>query len=121
MKIMSIGRLRPVALALLILAGGGAAGAFAFAQRPNGPDGREQPKAAGAPAPRLDRRLVEDRIQTARAILKDEVARVHLMIGRGGVTLEEIVAWSRRLMDDRLRLAATPGERRWFRTRPTLR
>ncbi len=33
------------------------------------------------------------------------------MVGEGDVPLEEIATWSRRLMEDRLRLAATPGER----------
>ncbi len=49
MRMMLLERLRPVALSLLVLAGGGAAGVFAFAQRPNEPASPEQPRAAARP------------------------------------------------------------------------
>jgi hypothetical protein len=98
--------------AALVLVGCPAIGVLAFAQRQ-----KEQAKpdpvqaAAESASPRPGKEFLKARIETAREILKQDVQRVRIMVDGGGVPLEEISTWSRHLMEDRLRLAATPGER----------
>jgi RNA polymerase sigma factor (sigma-70 family) len=114
MRLMLLARLRPLALGLVLIAGGGAVGVVAFAQRPKAPAGFDVPKApavSSAPVPRTDRTFLEARIQTAREILRQDMQRLRIMVGEGDVGLEEIQVWSRHLMEDRLRLAGTPAER----------
>ena len=97
----------------LVLIGGGTAGVLAFAQRQKEPAKLDAPKAqavAGAPSPRQGRALLEARIETAREIINRELD----LFGdpRNATNMgDRIPAWSRRLMEDRLRLADTPGAR----------
>ncbi len=97
----------------LVLIGGGTAGVLAFAQRQKEPAKLDAPKAqavAGAPSPRQGRTSLEARIETAREIIDRELD----LLGdpRAATNMgDRIPAWSRRLMEDRLRLADTPGAR----------
>jgi RNA polymerase sigma factor (sigma-70 family) len=112
MRTMLFARSKTLAWALVLL-GGGTAGVLAFAQRQKEPAKPDAPKAqavAGAPSPRQGRALLEARIETAREIINRELdlfgdPRAATNIG------DRIPAWSRRLMEDRLRLADTPGAR----------
>ena len=110
---MSPIRSRCLAAALLIIGGGGA-GVLAFSQRPEQPGRPGQPDAqSGSPAHSSPaaRRLLEARIETAREILRQDLKRQQVMVDPQPPLLEEICLWSRRLLDDRIRLASTPGER----------
>ena len=127
---MMLSRLRYWALGLLLVIGGGSLGAIAIAQRagesgrpdsPKGQPGKE------APPPRADRRFLEARIATAREILDRDLERFRMITGldvMGAGQADQIPAWSRRLMGDRLRLADTPADRldaiREHRNRMTL-
>ena len=112
MRTMLFARSKTLAWALVLL-GGGTAGVLAFAQRQKEPAKPDAPKAqavAGAPSPRQGRALLEARIETAREIINRELdlfgdPRAATNMG------DRIPAWSRRLMEDRLRLADTPGAR----------
>ena len=112
MRTMLFARSKTLAWALVLL-GGGTAGVLAFAQRQKEPAKPDAPKAqavAGAPSPRQGRALLEARIETAREIINRELdlfgdPRAATNMG------DRIPAWSRRLMEDRLRLADTPGVR----------
>jgi RNA polymerase sigma factor (sigma-70 family) len=112
MMTMLFARSKTLAWALALL-GGGTAGVLAFAQRQKEPAKPDAPKAqavAGAPSPRQGRALLEARIETAREIINRELdlfgdPRAATNMG------DRIPAWSRRLMEDRLRLADTPGAR----------
>jgi RNA polymerase sigma factor (sigma-70 family) len=112
MRTMLFARLKTLAWALVLL-GGGTAGVLAFAQRQKETAKPDAPKAqavAGAPSPRQGRALLEARIETAREIINRELdlfgdPRATTNIG------DRIPAWSRRLMEDRLRLADTPEAR----------
>ena len=112
MRTMLFARSKTLAWALVLL-GGGTAGVLAFAQRQKEPAKPDAPKAqavAGAPSPRQGRALLEARIETAREIINRELD----LFGdpRAATNMGDwIPAWSRRLMEDRLRLADTPGAR----------
>jgi hypothetical protein len=60
--------------------------------------------------PAAARRLLEARIETAREILRQDMQR-RVMSEPQPPLIEEICTWSRRLMDDRLRLDPTPAGR----------
>jgi hypothetical protein len=58
--------------------------------------------------------LLEARIETAHAILKLDLERLTYAVNTpGGATeiFDKIPTWSHRLMEDRLKLAATPAQR----------
>lgn len=112
---MWLSRLRILAVALMCL-GGTAAGVFAFVQRQGETPGPDQPKGptAQAPAPRAERTFLEARIETAREILKQDLDRLRFQVGTPGSATEifdKIPIWSRRLMEDRLRLATNAAAR----------
>jgi RNA polymerase sigma factor (sigma-70 family) len=138
-RMMLLARFRPLALGLLLV-GGSAAGVLAFAPRPQQPAGANPTKAPGvnrapaagaggpemkelmkkrdytvnrAPAAGAGLRFLEDRIKAARAIIEVDLELIqNPPQGRTlGEVLNEIPVWSRHLMEDRLRLAATPAER----------
>jgi RNA polymerase sigma factor (sigma-70 family) len=112
MRTMLFARSKTLGWALVLL-GGGTAGVLAFAQRQKEPAKPDAPKAqavAGAPSPRQGRALLEARIETAREIINRELdlfgdPRAATNMG------DRMPTWSRRLMEDRLRLADTPGAR----------
>jgi RNA polymerase sigma factor (sigma-70 family) len=112
MRTMLVARSKTLAWALVLL-GGGTAGVLAFAQRQKEPAKADAPGAqavAGAPSPRQGRAFLEARIETAREIINRESD----LLGdpRAATNMgDRIPAWSRRLMEDRLRLADTPGAR----------
>ena len=94
--------------------GGSAVGLFAFAQGRKEPAKPAEPKApdvAGEPMSRTVRLLVEARIETAREILRRDLERLRNSGAIGTDVFDQIPVWSRRLMEDRLRLAETPGQR----------
>ncbi len=114
LRTMLFARLRTISLALLVL-GGGTAGLFAFAQgrkEPGKPDAPEAQAAAADRMPRQVRDLLQARVNAAHQVLAMEIEYI-----RNGdpksvhEIFEQIAIWSRRLMEDRLRLAGTPAER----------
>ena len=109
---MLFARSKTLAWALVLL-GGGTAGVLAFAQRQKEPVKPDVPKAqavAGAPSPQQGRALLEARIETAREIIDREFK--HFRVDPNYTNAwDQTLAWSRRLMEDRLQLAATPAER----------
>jgi RNA polymerase sigma factor (sigma-70 family) len=110
LRIMMLGRLKTWTLGLLLVAGGGAIGVVAMAQRPEAPGEPRSPKShatGGAPTPRAERRLLEARIETLREILKVKEA----LHQAGEAQVGDLPEWSRRLMEARLRLAGAPAER----------
>ena len=113
MRVMLLARLRTLSLTLLVL-GGSSVGLFAFAQGRKEPARPAEPKApevAGEPMSRTVRLLVEARIETAREILRRDLQRLRNSGAIGTDVFDQIPVWSRRLMEDRLRLAETPGQR----------
>jgi RNA polymerase sigma factor (sigma-70 family) len=113
MRTMLFARSKTLAWALVLL-GGGTAGVLAFAQRQKEPAKPDAPKAqavAGAPSPRQGRALLEARIETAREIINRELDLFGIDPSAGPNMGDRIPAWSRRMMEDRLRLADTPGAR----------
>jgi hypothetical protein len=113
MRTMLFARSKTLAWALVLL-GGGTAGVLAFAQRQKEPAKPDAPKAqavAGAPSPRQGRALLEARIETAREIINRELDLFGFDLRAEPNMGDRIPAWSRRLMEDRLRLADTPGAR----------
>ena len=113
MKIMLIARLKTLTITLLLL-GGCSVGLFAYSQQRKDLTGPDEPKAqaaVGDPVPRTMRLILEARVETAREILKQDLERLRNSGATGSDMFDEIHVWSRRLMEDRLRLAATPGER----------
>jgi RNA polymerase sigma factor (sigma-70 family) len=111
-RTMLFARWKTLAWALVLL-GGGTAGVLAFAQtqkEPAKPDAPTAQAVAGAPSPQQGRALLEARIETAREIINWEFK--HFRIDPNYTNAcDQILAWSRRLMEDRLRLADNPGER----------
>ena len=108
---MLFARSKTLAWALVLL-GGGTAGAMAFAQRQKElpkPDVPEARAVAEAPSPRQGRALLEARIETAREIINRELDLFGFDLRAEPNMGDRIPAWSRRLMEDRLRLADTPG------------
>ena len=108
---MLFARSKTLAWALVLL-GGGTAGVLAFAQRQKEPAKPDAPKAqavAGAPSPRRGRALLEARIETAGEIINRELELFGIDPRAATNMGDRIPAWSRRLMEDRLRLADTPG------------
>jgi hypothetical protein len=119
-------RLTVLSFALLAI-GGGKIGTLALAQRgpraqrpaapakpdsgsPAARDAASQPAVAAKDQVRRD--LLKARIESLEAILKQDMARIQLLIG--DVSKDALVNmpdWARRLMQDRLALAATPVER----------
>jgi hypothetical protein len=55
--------------------------------------------------------FLEARIETAREIVNQDMERLQNLGVPGNDVLTEIPLWSRRLMEDRLRLDTTPAER----------
>jgi RNA polymerase sigma factor (sigma-70 family) len=115
MRTMLFARSKTLACALVLL-GGGTAGVLAVAQRQKEPDAAkpDAPKAqavAAAPSPRPGRALLEARIETAREIINRELDLFGLDLRAEPNVGDRIPAWSRRLMEDRLRLADTAGAR----------
>ena len=112
MRTMFFARSKTLAWALVLL-GGATAGALAFAQRQKEPAKPDAPKAQAVPGalpPRQGRALLEARIETAREIINRELD----LFGdpRNATNMgDRIPAWSRRLMEDRLRLHDTPAAR----------
>jgi RNA polymerase sigma factor (sigma-70 family) len=121
LKTMWFSRLTVLSFALLTI-GGGTIGTLALAQR--GPGAQEPAPPAkpvsGSPTPQdttrqpsrsvneeARRKLLEARIETARAILQTQ----ERLFQNGEVGFEDVPPWSRRLMDARLSLATTPAER----------
>ena len=97
----------------LVLVGGGTAGVVAIAQTQKEPAKPHPPKAqavAGAASPQQGRALLEARIETAREVINREIDLFGL-ISDAEMIGDRITVWSRRLMEDRLRLADTPGVR----------
>jgi hypothetical protein len=111
MRIMWLSRLRTITAVLVLV--GGAVGVFVFAQGQKEPAQPDQPRpqaVAGAPSPRSGRPFLESRIETAREVISRELKRFE--IDPTSTNAGDLIpAWSRRLMEDRLRLAATPAER----------
>ncbi len=114
LRTMLFARLRTIAVALLVL-GGGTAGLFAYVQARQEPGKTDEPKSravAEARMPRQVRALIQARVNTAHQLIAMEIEGI-----RNGdpritrVIFEQIAIWSRRLMEDRLRLAGTPAER----------
>jgi RNA polymerase sigma factor (sigma-70 family) len=123
-KVMLIAQLRTVSAALLVF-GGGSIGLLAMAQRgpdspapagaPSAPAAPEPGIAKSAPANRADRpiekpkwrALAEARIETVREILNQQMR----LARSGEIGFDEVPPWSLRLMEVRLRLAATATER----------
>jgi RNA polymerase sigma factor (sigma-70 family) len=114
MKIMLIARLKTLTITLLLL-GGCSVGLFAYSQQRKDLTGPDEPKAqaaVGDPLPRTMRLILEARVETVREILKQELERLRFNSGATRSDMfDETHVWSRRLMEDRLRLAATAGER----------
>jgi RNA polymerase sigma factor (sigma-70 family) len=126
-RMMLFSQLRILSVAFIVFAGG-SIGLFAMIQRGSGaqgpvvpagdPSGPAAPRpgiAKSAQATRPDgpankpkwRVLAETRVETAREILKAQMK----LVQSGDIGLEQIPPWSLRLMEDRLRLAATAAER----------
>ncbi len=126
LKMMWSPRLTVLSLTLLAI-GGGTIGALALAQRgPGAPAPAARAKSVpdssggrGAAIPsavaaknQARRRLLEARIETVEAILKQDMERIKTLIGDVSKdALANMPDWTRRLMQDRLALAATPAER----------
>jgi hypothetical protein len=113
MRTMLLARSKTLAWALVLL-GGSTAGVLAFAQRqkePAKPDVPEAQAVAGAPSPRQGRSFLEARIETAREIINWELKLFGIDPATATNMGDRIPAWSRRLMEDRLWLADTPGAR----------
>lgn len=118
---MMLARLRIGAVGLIVAAGAGTAGALALAQRPEAPAGANPagiPAGANPTTPRADaalppasRRILESRVETAREIIKQDMSRLQHLAGDPLDLFPQIPTWSRRLMEDRLRLAGTPADR----------
>jgi RNA polymerase sigma factor (sigma-70 family) len=112
MRTMLLARLRAPAVALLLV-GGGTIGAFAFAQGQKEPAKPDQPKAqelASSLLPLPIRSYLEARIETAREIIKLDLRRFQID-PTSAAQYHQIPIWSRRVMEDRLRLARTADER----------
>lgn len=100
--------------AAVAILGASTAGVLAFAQRPNeSAKPAPLPVQAGTSIPvlRPGMSLLEARIETAREIVTKDMERLQHMGAIGSDVLDQIPVWSRRLMEDRSRLAATPAER----------
>jgi hypothetical protein len=112
LMMMMLARLRNWTLGLLVVVGGTSAGALALAQRTGAPvdGGRPKEQAAANPMDRTVRSLLETRIATAREIRDRALDGIRTGSGGPG-NFDQLAIWSRRLMEDRLRLAATRGER----------
>jgi RNA polymerase sigma factor (sigma-70 family) len=112
LRTMLFDRSKTLAWALVLL-GGGTAGVLAFARTQKEPAKPGAPGAqavTGAPSPRQGRVLLEARVETAREIINRELD-LFSFDPRLEDMGDRIPAWSRRLMEDRLRLADAPGAR----------
>ena len=113
MKIMLIARLKTLTMTLLLL-GGCSVGTVRILPATEGPHRPRRAEGAGrrgGPVPRTMRLILEARVETAREILKRDLERLRNSGATGLTCSMRYTIWSRRLMEDRLRLAATPGER----------
>jgi hypothetical protein len=97
--------------AAVVLRGASTAGVLAFAQQQKEAARwipiQAQARAA-VPVLRPGLSLLEARIETARQIVQEDMERLQHMGAVGSDVLAEIPIWSRRLMEGRLRAAATP-------------
>jgi hypothetical protein len=109
---MMMARLKPITVGLVLLSGV-AVGVMAFARGQKDPAKPEPLPAQGAAVPVLRAGMphLKARIETAREILNQDMERLTHGGANGTDVLEEIPFWSRRLMEDRLRLTTTPAER----------
>jgi hypothetical protein len=107
-------RWKTIAAASVLVAGTAVGmAAFARGQKESAGPGRAQ-EVASSHAPQPWRTSLEARVETAREILKLNMERLRYNVNiPGGATeiFDKIPTWSRRLMEDRLRLASTPTER----------
>jgi RNA polymerase sigma factor (sigma-70 family) len=113
MRTMMLARLRTLALALVVV-GGGTVGVFTLAQTAKmrvKPDQAQPPAAVPAAVPQSSRPIVMARIETAREILNRDLERIQIDPANFDWLFDQIPLWSRRLMEDRLRLAASREER----------
>jgi RNA polymerase sigma factor (sigma-70 family) len=111
---MTLARLRNWTLGLLVVAGGTSAGFLALAQRPEQSGKPEPPKPiAAAPLDGPARQILEARIATAREILDMVLEMIKTPQPRKvpGMMEDDYAHWSRRLLEDRLRLAANRNQR----------